>query len=68
LHPDQTEDAVLNRLANLRPGEHIESRGHDDPQDLWHRLQRRCPGSYGWRPRRDDYDGWIVAVTRGHPD
>ncbi len=68
LHPDQAEDAVLNRLANLRPAEHVELRGHDDPQHLWHRLQQRCPGSYDWRPRRDGHDSWIVSVTRRHLD
>lgn len=68
LHPDQAEDAVLNRLANLLPDESVELRGHDDPHHLWQRLQLRCPGSHGWRPRRDEHDGWIVSVTRRHLD
>jgi len=68
LRPDQADDAVLNRLTHLRPGEHVELHGHGDLQRLWRRLQRRAPGDYSWSDRRDDSDGQMVTVTRRPAD
>ena len=65
LPPDQVDSAVLNRLTHLRPGELVELRsGVSHPRRLLDRLQRRAPHDYSWSERRDDPNGWLVAIRR----
>jgi uncharacterized protein (DUF2249 family) len=68
LPPDRAHEAVLNRLTSLRAGEHVELHGHNEPDRLWERLQRRAPGDYTWRPHVDEQNGWRVLVTRRPTD
>ena len=69
LPPDQAHDAVLNRLTHLRPGEQVELQSrHGHPQRLLDRLQRRAPSGYSWSERRDDRNGWLVAIRRRTAD
>lgn len=64
LRPDQAEDAVLNRLARLRPGEGVDVRGTGDAKRLWSRLHRREPGGYIWTERTQNHDDWLVSIER----
>ena len=64
LRPDQVDDAVLNRLTQLRLGEQVELRGDHDTRHLWRRLQQRFPGDYSWSDRDAGPHGRLVTVTR----
>jgi uncharacterized protein (DUF2249 family) len=69
LPPDQVDNAVLNRLTHLRPGELVELHsGISHPRGLLDRLQRRAPHDYSWSERREDPTGWLVTIRRRMAD
>ena len=57
-------DAVVDRLVRLRSGERIELRSSRDPYAVWQRMDRACPGDYGFDYLQDGPDRWCVQVTR----
>lgn len=69
LPADQVDNAVLNRLTHLRPGELVELHsGISYPRGLLDRLHRRAPHDYSWSERREDPTGWLVAIRRRMAD
>jgi uncharacterized protein (DUF2249 family) len=57
-------DAVVDRLVRLRTDERIELRSSTDPYEVWRRMDRVCPGDYGFDYLQDGPDRWHVQVTR----
>lgn len=68
LAPEQADDAVLNRLTQLRPGECVELVSRSSHPQLLGRLQRRAPRDYNWSESRDDEGGWLVGIRRRTDD
>lgn len=60
----QVVDAVVDRLVRLRSGERFELRSSSDPYGVWQRLDRVCPGDYGFDYLQDGPDQWQVQITR----
>ena len=60
----QLVDAAVDRLVRLRSGERIELRSSRDPHEVWRRMDRACPGDYGFDYLQDGPDRWRVQVTR----
>jgi uncharacterized protein (DUF2249 family) len=61
----EAQDAVLGRLLQLRPGEHVELHGHGDSQRLLQPLRNRGIGEYSWTRVTGDASGsWAVRVER----
>ena len=57
-------DAVVDRLVRLRSGEWVELRSSRDPYAVWQRMDRTCPGGFGFDYLQDGPDRWRVQVTR----
>lgn len=60
----QVVDAVMDRLVRLRSGERFELRSSSDPYPVWQRMDRVCPGDYGFDYLQDGPDQWRVQITR----
>jgi uncharacterized protein (DUF2249 family) len=60
----QLVDAVVDRLVRLRSGERVELHSSRDPYAVWQRMDRACPGDYGFDYLQDGPDRWRVQVTR----
>ena len=60
----QLVDAVVDRLVRLRSGERVELHSSRDPYAVWQRMDRACPGDYGFDYLHDGPDRWRVQVTR----
>jgi uncharacterized protein (DUF2249 family) len=67
LAPEHADDAVLNRLTHLRPGEYIELASRVSHPHLLSRLRRRAPHDYSWSESCDDEGSWLVGIKRRHP-
>ena len=48
----------------LRGGERIELRSSRDPYEVWQRMDRICPGDYGFDYLQTGLDWWREQVTR----
>jgi len=57
-------DAVMDRLLRLRAGEGVELHSSRDPYAVWQRMDRACPGDYGFAYLQDGPERWRVQVTR----
>lgn len=64
LKPHEAQAAVLNRLARMRPDEHLELHWAANPQAVWQRLQQRDPGAYSWQATESSAGAWSVEVSR----
>jgi uncharacterized protein (DUF2249 family) len=64
LKPHEAQAAVLNRLARMRPDEHLELHWSANPQPVWLRLQQRDPGGYSWQATQSSTGAWSVEVDR----
>jgi hypothetical protein len=61
----EAQETLLWRLEQLRPGEHVELRGHGDTERLRQRLLGRGSGPYTWsRQSGNAAGGWAVRVER----
>jgi hypothetical protein len=60
----QVVDAVVDRLMGLRSGERLQLRSSSDPYEVWRRMDRACPGDYGFDYLQDGPDRWRVQITR----
>ncbi len=60
----QVVDAVVDRLVRLRSDERFELRSSSDPYAVWQRMDRVCPGDYGFDYLQDGPDQWRVQITR----
>lgn len=60
----QVLDAVVDCLVRLRSGERLELRSGSDPYEVSRRMDRACPGDYGFDYLQDGPDRWRVQVTR----
>jgi hypothetical protein len=60
----QLVDAAVDRLVRLRSGEQIGLRSSRSPHEVWRRMDRACPGDYGFDYLQDGPDRWRVQVTR----
>jgi uncharacterized protein (DUF2249 family) len=60
----QVVDAVVDRLVRLRSGERFELHSSSDPYAVWQRMNRVCPGDYGFDYLQEGPDRWRVRITR----
>ncbi len=60
----QLVDAVVDRLVRLRSGERVELHSSRAPYAVRQRMDRACPGDYGFDYLQDGPDRWRAQVTR----
>lgn len=55
---------VLQRFAQMHPGETLRLRSRQDPHPLWRAQQARDPGAHAWVYERSGPGGWVARITR----
>jgi len=67
LPPDRAEEAALDRLLRMRPGDRVCVRSGTSLERLWRLLRQHAAGEFGWTYLREGPLRWEAELVRRAP-